>query len=386
MTSSVSSPSAPRLVDDPTQLAAMLERLGAADEIAVDCESDGLHHWRGRLCTAQFAVPDGELWIVDALAVPVAPALAAVLGPDGPRKVLHDLYLDAWLLRDAGLTLGNVADTSVHARFLGLRETGLAALLGARLGVPLDKAFQQHDWSLRPLAPEHAAYLADDVRHLLALHALLDAEARALGIDDAVREETGYALRRAVSDAENARPAYARLKGRQTLDALGRAALRRLADARETVARTRDLPVGRVLPNAALVELARRRPTSLGRLRALVHGGLHDDATLVAWRDAIVAGTADGDVPPDERGWFEVPRCPFDPLTRRRREQALQRWRAAVATERGVDPQAVLPGHCVEALAAIEARAAEDLVDIDGLGALRIERDGAALLACLQTV
>jgi ribonuclease D len=378
--------SATHLIEHPDDLRAAARDLATAGSIAIDCESDGVHHWKSRLCVLQCALPDGEVFIFDALALPLHDALGEVLGEGGPVKVLHDLYFDAWLLRGASIALARVVDTSVHARFLGLRETGLATLLSQRFGVVLDKKFQQYDWAKRPLDEPLQDYLAGDVRHLHDLHRELDADARARLITSEVEEETGYALRRALRDADDERLPYAKVKGRHGLDAVGRAVLKRLAAARESLAELRDLPSGRVLSNAALVDVARRRPRSNERLKAMVQGGLRDDDSLAVWMAAVRDGEADGDVPPDERHYFESERGGMDGALRRRREVALQKWRAETATARGIDPQVVLPGHCLDAIAGADVRGADDLRRIDGVGEVRVLRDGDAIAACLAAV
>ena len=377
---------ATHLIEHPDDLRAAARDLATAGSIAIDCESDGVHHWKSRLCVLQCALPDGEVFIFDALALPLHDALGEVLGEGGPVKVLHDLYFDAWLLRGASIALARVVDTSVHARFLGLRETGLATLLSQRFGVVLDKKFQQYDWAKRPLDEPLQDYLAGDVRHLHDLHRELDADARARLITSEVEEETGYALRRALRDADDERLPYAKVKGRHGLDGVGRAVLKRLAAARESLAELRDLPSGRVLSNAALVDVARRRPRSNERLKAMVQGGLRDDDSLAVWMAAVRDGEADGDVPPDERHYFESERGGMDGALRRRREVALQKWRAETATARGIDPQVVLPGHCLDAIAGVDVRGSDDLRRIDGVGEVRVLRDGDAIAACLAAV
>jgi ribonuclease D len=98
---------------------------------------------------------------------------------------------------------------------------------------------------------------------------------------------------------------------------------------------------------------------------------------------AVREGEADGDVPADERHYFESERNGMDGALRRRREVALQKWRAEAAVVRGVDVQVVLPGHCLEAIAGADVRGADDLRRIDGIGEVRVLRDGDAIVACL---
>jgi hypothetical protein len=75
---------ATHLIDQPDDLRAAARDLAAAGSIAIDCESDGVHHWKSRLCVLQCALPDGEVFIFDALALPLGDALGEVLGSGGP--------------------------------------------------------------------------------------------------------------------------------------------------------------------------------------------------------------------------------------------------------------------------------------------------------------
>ena len=50
------------------------------------------------------------------------------------------------------------------------------------------------------------------------------------------------------------------------------------------------------------------------------------------------------------------------------------------AKARGVDPQVVLPGHCLEELAELGPRRPEELWLVRGLGGVRMERYGPTLL------
>jgi ribonuclease D len=381
----------PRLV---TTRAALLEALpvfAAAARVAVDCESNGMHAWRGRLCVLQLAVArdDGSadaVCLVDPLATGDLSPLAPLLGPAGPVKILHDAGFDARLLRDAGLPLGNVIDTSVMARFLGCRETGLGTLLAQRFGVVLDKSLQQHDWARRPLGARELRYLAGDVADLGRLAAALEADVAARDIADEVAEETAYALRAALADDGAA--GYWRVKGVRELGATGRAVARALWHLREGLAEARDVPPGRVFSNASLLQFARARPRTAAEVRgsgllgAAAAGG--DVAAAVA--AAVATGLAAGDIPADERRWFVTERSPGDHALRRVRETVLQHWRAEEALRRGVELQVVLPGHCLADLAAAGARTMSELARIEGLGAARIARYGATLLEKLNSV
>lgn len=372
------------LIDTPQALADVVATLSAHPRIAIDCESNGMHAYLGRLCVLQLATaphdgPSPTVYLVDTLALTDLTALDALLGAKGPVKILHDLGFDARLLRERGITLDGVEDTAVHARYLGLAETGLATLLAARCDVRHDKSLQRHDWSRRPLRAREREYLAGDVAWLGVLLEGLSQEALARDIDREIAVETSYALSTSRDEPEPDRPAWSRVKGAGSLDAEGRAVLRALTLARDAIAQRLDLPPGRVLPGAAALAMAKAKPRTVDAARALVPRDTVQGEELT-WHTAIEAGMAAGDVPDDERPWAEKDRAPKDLPARRRRTEKLLAWRREEAKTRGVDLQVVLPGHCLEELAELGPRRAEELWLVRGLGGVRMERYGATLL------
>lgn len=404
------------LAERPAEVRALAERCARAQVIAVDVEADGLFAFRPKLCTLQLAFEERGVvvvGVVDTLASRVD-ALADVLGEGGPVKVLHDLTFDARLLEESGAPLRRARDTSVAARLLGYKEGGLAALLRLELGIDLDKKHQQHDWSRRPLLEPHLRYLADDVRYLLSLDARLGAKAKEAGIEEEIAEECAYKLVTAQRPPRDSKPTYARVKGALSLDPAGRAVLRRLCEARDEAARAADVPPFKVLANEALLELAKKKPKGAAAIRSIVgsrlFGGRRASADVDAGGDgsrpgglllelqrAIEAGQLDGDVPEDHRAFFEPVRMDRAAITRRREiEGRISQWRRAEAKRRGVDEQAVLPGHCAQDLASVLASldpasdpslsldlaaARGAIATIPGMGAGRAARYGEALLA-----
>jgi ribonuclease D len=367
-------------------------RAAASPRVAIDVEANGLFAFRPALCTAQLAFLDGgalAIAVIDTLVADVAP-LRALLGPGGPVKVLHDLTFDARLLAEAGAPLGRVRDTSVAARLLGLPATGLSALLATELGVAHDKRFQQHDWSRRPLTAEHLAYLAGDVEHLFALDDRFEERAQALDLAAEIADECAYKLASAENPPRDGRPGYVRIKGAAALDAPGRAVLRRLAALREEAAEAADVPPFKVVGNDALLAIARRRPASLRDLDPIPGAASGRAASLGrAFLAAVEAGLGDGDVPEADRALFQPERPDRAVIARRRaRETAVSAFRRAEAKRRGVDEQAVLPGHCaqdlVDALLAHEPGSPElarAIAAIPGLGERRLARYGEAFAA-----
>jgi ribonuclease D len=377
-----------RILTTDREVEALATELAALPEFGLDLESDGLFAYRAKVCTVQVALSRERVAVVDARAVSIAP-LAGVLGKGGPVKIVHDVGFDARLLAEAGLVIGNVHDTAICARMLGRTATGLAGVLASELKCEMDKSMQQHDWRIRPLDAKMLAYLAADVVHLGALRGALFAEAEARGAEDAVLEETRYRIATSVESATrpDPRPAYVRVKGIERAGGPERAIVRVLAALREQEAERRDVPPHRVASAEALLAIARARPATVAQLRkvrGLAQGTPEAEAFAAKVCQGVAEGLAAGDIPPEDRSWFERPTIPGEvAATRRARERNLTVWRKARAAERGVDEQVVLPGHCLKAVAALEVADEAGLARVPGLGAFRLERDGRDILDAL---
>jgi ribonuclease D len=376
------------LCTDERAVGAIADRAGSAPRLAVDVEANGLFAYKPRLCTVQIAWEEqGEVKvaIVDTLRAPAAP-LAALFGASGPVKVLHDLTFDAKLLDESGAPLARVRDTSVAARFLGIKATGLASLLGSEIGVAHDKAFQQHDWAERPLTPPALVYLAADVSHLFALDDALAERVRALDLEAEIEDECAYKLATALRPPRDGRPLWVRIRGAAALDLVGQAVLRRLVAAREAVAEREDVPPFKVIGNDVLLELSTRRPDGATAIRRVRGAGSGRAGRFVdGWARAITDGLRDGAPPEAERAALlpEKRDRAFVAKTRAI-EGKVNAWRKREAAARGVDEQAVLPGHCAHDVVALlvsgpEGAAADAIARIPGFGARRAERYAATL-------
>ena len=356
-------------------LVALVERLRGAETLGLDVEGDGLYRYRSRLCTMQIGDAD-SVAVVDTLAIEDLSPLEPILGEDGPRKVVHDVSFDRKMLATRDLGLARVFDTSVAARFLGEPATGLAALLEARFEVKLDKKYQKADWGERPLDDARLAYLVADVHHLPALAAQLEEAAREHDILEEIADETRYAMARSLMPEAEWAP-WTRVKGGRDLGPDARAILHALAEAREDEAYAEDVPPFRVASNAVLFEAARRRPRTLRDLRR-VRGlrRIPDEGLERALREAKRDGP-----PADEP--VEAPPPPAVRAERKAREKSVTAWRKAEAEARGVDVQAVLPGHCLRDVCKITSPDAASLAAVPGFGDKRASRYTDVLLGLL---
>jgi ribonuclease D len=242
----------------------------AAGRLGVDTEFMGEGRYRALLCLVQVAVetPDGvRVEVLDPLTEDYDPSpLAAVLADPSVQIILHAGRQDVALLRREWETeIHGIFDTQVAAGFAGLRaQLGYEALLHEMVGVRLRKSASFTRWDTRPLSAEQVAYAREDVLHLADLADALQAALRR-------RKRLDWALEecRALEEATDARDPdtiFNRLPRVNSLEPTQRAVAYELVQWREATARETDRPVPSVLADAALVEVAKRRPASLDRL------------------------------------------------------------------------------------------------------------------------
>jgi len=271
------------LVTDPAEVAKVAAQIAAAPLAAFDVEFVSQDRLVPTLCVVQVAwlgehesldapvdqivAYEPQVRLVDALAVDAGPLVAALAAH--PLVIAHAPRQDLGLFATRfGAVLPGVVDTQLMAAFLGIGDQiGLAALVQELIGVTLAKEQQWTAWERRPLSDAQLAYAAADVRHLPAIYAMLAAR---LGPRvEWVREES----RQIGADATAAaavtpETAWEQIGGARGLDVTGHAALVALAAWRQRTAIELDRPLGQVLNDKVLIELARYRPSNAGGVRA----------------------------------------------------------------------------------------------------------------------
>jgi ribonuclease D len=243
----------------------------AACQIALDTEFMGEGRYRTLLCLVQLAVPDGQgderIEIVDPLDGPLqGEPLADVLADPRIEVVVHAGRQDVALLRRTlRCEVSNIFDTQVAAGFLGMpAQCSYETLLSDMLGVRLAKSASFTRWDARPLSAEQLSYAREDVVHLTALAAELERRLKDAGRLRWAREECEFLEK--VSDERDLDAIFARLPRVRGMSAPSQSIARELVAWRESTARERDKPVQSVLGDAALVEIAKRKPTSERKL------------------------------------------------------------------------------------------------------------------------
>jgi len=359
-------------------LPALRQTLAEAPALGVDVETNAMYAYRWRLCFVQIAT-EAQILVVDTLAPGVEPgALAEAFGDPGKRKVFHDAQGDLRVLAREGLHVRGLFDTHRAATLLGIEKVGLGNLVEARFGVKLAKEHQTADFGQRPLPPELHDYVADDVRFLLPLAEQLEQEARARDI----WEELELEFERIAWEAAQPEPPP-RLKLPTTArNPLGMAVAQLVDRLRHREAAARDVPVGRILANAALGEIATRLPKTERDLARIP--GVKGSFLRAAGAEVLEGIARLGEA--HRRG--ELPKLPppegrRDPL-RREREDRLKAWRNEAAQARGVTTSVVLPTPILERLANQPPQDLEELSRVPWFGEKRLRLYGEALLQLLR--
>jgi ribonuclease D len=255
-------------------IAALADLARTSGRLGIDTEFMGEGRYRTLLCLVQVAAeqPDGDVRIevLDPLDSALDPSpLAAVLADPQVEIVMHAGRQDVALLRRVWETdITNLFDTQLAAGFAGLRaQLGYEPLLNELLGVRLKKSASFTRWDARPLSAEQIDYARDDVRHILQATTALQERLRARGRLEWAREEC-VALASA-TDERDPENIFVRLPRVNSLDPKLRAIARELVEWREETARAQDRPIPSVLSDAALIEVAKRRPSEIRQLEQI---------------------------------------------------------------------------------------------------------------------
>ncbi len=293
----------PTLATD-DEVAVAAQRAAAAGRFGIDTEFMSEGRYRPLLCLAQVVVHEGEgraphIALIDTLRgdLDLRPVAALLADPD-VEVIVHAGRQDVAILRRAWSTeVRNLFDTQVAAGFAGASaQTGYGNLLGAMLGRRVGKTASYTRWDARPLTREQLHYAAEDVAHLLELADEIQRRLSESNRLEWAREE----CRRLESATEERDPesVWERLPRVRQLDPRSRAVARAVAAWRERAAAREDRPVGSVLADPTLVEIAKRHPGDLERLAQI--RGMHRSVVRrrgPAILEAVQRGLADPPIP-----------------------------------------------------------------------------------------
>ncbi|MFL5150988.1 MAG: ribonuclease D [Sphingomicrobium sp.] len=269
------------LITRSDDLKSLVDRLSKQPFVAVDTEFMRENTYWPDLCLIQVASSD-EAAAIDPKAdgIDLQPLLDLFVKDQDALKVFHAGGQDLEIIHNlTGKVPYPLFDTQIAAMALGHGEQiGYSNLIESLLGHSLDKGARFTDWGRRPLDKRQIDYAIADVTHLAAVFprmvdrlkktgrgAWLDEEMERLADPSSFAFAPGDAWKRLKLPSRN--PAV-----------LGR--LKALAAWRETEARTKNLPRGRIIKDDTLTEIVLHPPKTqddLGRIRGLSAGWRNND-------------------------------------------------------------------------------------------------------------
>jgi ribonuclease D len=305
----------PPVVETSTQLVQYAEALRAGTgPVAVDAERASGYRYGQRAYLVQLRRNGSGTGLIDPVPLPDLSVIQEAIGDE--EWVLHAANQDLPCLAEIGLVPRRIFDTELAARLAGLPRVGLGAVVESLLGFSLQKGHSAADWSTRPLPEEWLIYAALDVEVLVDLRDALAAILAEQGKTEWARQEFEAILAAgppvAKTDPWRRTSGVHGLRSRRQLGML-----RSLWQARDDMARRRDVAPGRVLPDSAMVSAVHADPTNEAALLELpVFRGRANRKLVNTWFGALTRGRAvpeaelpmhskPGDGPPPVNRWAD---------------------------------------------------------------------------------
>lgn len=303
--------------------------------LAVDAERASGYRYSQRAYLVQIRREGAGTALIDPIPLPdlsvIQDATADV------EWILHAASQDLGCLAELNLYPSALFDTELAGRLLGRERVSLAALVMSELGAVLEKGHGATDWSVRPLTAAQLRYAALDVELLVELRNVMDSELVAAGKRDFAAQEFTSLL--SFAPRERGEEEWRRTSGIHRIrKPRALAIVRSLWLARDDIAQSRDIAIGRVLPDAGIVAAATTALADIEALAAMKEfSGRSASRYIRRWWAAIAEAQAlsvaqlplaatPQDGPPQPRSWAER-----DPAAYARLEAA----RAAMAALAG---------------------------------------------------
>ncbi len=369
-------------VTDQRALESLCHTLRQSPRLALDTEFVGEDTFIPRLELIQVATATTAA-VIDFPAVQAGGSLDAfweLICDTKIEKVVHAGRQDLDLFAThAGQIPKPFFDTQIAAAMVGYGAQVAYANLVQRLhGTKLAKAHTFTNWSARPLSDDQVAYALEDVEFLLPIHTHLQDRLTTLGRLEWVNEEFAR-LETAVGEkGREPQERYQRIRGWDTLKPKGAAVLRELAAWRESEARRRNVPRGRVMRDEVLLQLARHPPKSVNELRGL--RGVHSSEVDRHGEQLLATITSALALPP--AAWPEVPRERKPDPESTGIVELLQAVLKAHAAEEGIAPTMLATSADLQTL--VEAKQNRTTLDVPILRGWRRQLAGDLLLQVLD--
>ncbi len=381
-----------QLIEDTAAFARYLAILADCPVVAVDTESNSLFRYRERVSLIQLTGRTAEGALHHAIVDPMADVDISGLGPimADPQVtvIFHGADFDVVSLkRDYGFNFTNVYDTMIAARAAGMQRFGLADLVREYFQVELNKKFQKHDWSARPLIQEALDYAHLDTRYLPEIMDSLRERVGLVDRQDVVDEECALVSLREWTPPAGGDDLYINMKGASKLDPDAQRVLRALFELRDQIAEKQDRPPFKVLGGDLMLALATRAPTDQAALEE-VSGRRHRQVKRYAQEilAAVAKGQADDRPLPRPGKKNQRDGGPRKDGHRYSKEDdllftRLRNWRNAQAEKEALEPAMVLNNQALKEVAMMRPTDAGQLAAVNGLREWQKRRYADALVA-----
>lgn len=256
-------------ISDDAALARIVAQYRECELLVLDTEFVRTRTYYARLGLIQ-AYDGKTLTLIDPVAISDLSSFWALLSDPNIVKLVHSCSEDLEVFARYGQCQPSpLFDSQIAASLAGDGHgLGYAKLVESYLGVTIDKGESRTDWMKRPLSDAQLNYAANDVYYLYQLYPELLEKLKQQERVSWVAEE-GERLtkgRLQVPDLENA---YLKVKNGFQLTPQQLAYLKVLASWRLARALKKDLALGFVVKDHALIALAKKQPKNLSELLKL---------------------------------------------------------------------------------------------------------------------
>ncbi len=235
--------------------------------VTVDTEFLRERTYYAQLCLIQLAYPGNgkdDAVLVDTLSQELdLEPLYDLFKDESVIKVFHAARQDLEIFFvDRQVIPKPLFDTQIAAMVCGFGEqVGYETLVRSICHTGLDKSSRFTDWSRRPLSEKQKAYALADVTFLRDIYLHLAQSLKESGRQIWVAEELAV-LESPETYVTDPASAWKRIKTRSSVPRF-LAVVKALAEYRETEAKRRNVPRGRIFKDDVIVELAATRPHTL---------------------------------------------------------------------------------------------------------------------------
>lgn len=250
-------------IDSSAALAPVLQQYQQSELLVLDTEFVRTRTYYARLGLIQ-AYDGKTLALIDPVAIDDLSGFWSLLRAPHITKLLHSCSEDLEVFaHDGGIQPAPLLDSQIAAGLAGQGHgLGYAKLVQQYLGIELDKGESRTDWIRRPLTESQLAYAANDVLYLYRLFPELKQTLQQQGryqwaLEESARMTEGRLL---PPDRELA---YLKVKNAFQLSTMELAVLRGLAAWRLDKAVKKDLALGFVMKDHALIALAKKQPRTV---------------------------------------------------------------------------------------------------------------------------